>query len=317
MMQANPNPFFSFLTGPQFLLLMAGLGVGLVVVSRVMRLVARMGDQSVLQQLHSQKPMVYEAAYLRRGVQGVIETAVFKLAQMSLLSIDDAGAVYRTGPSGSQRNQLDPIELEVLDSVGDGRTVQGLIVDLGLQARIGDQIDQIEGWLIDNRLKVAPEWRSAMAVARYGSILVIALISGARLVGAFVAGRPRVLFLVLLALVLIGSLVWATILPPLTRTGEQWLMTLRQQFMPRGGMAPNADPTTMAYGVALAGPAILAGTAFAVWHTAMMPVAIIGVGGCGACGGCGGCGGGGCGGGCGGGGGGCGGGCGGCGGCGG
>ena len=110
---------------------------------------------------------------------------------------------------------------------------------------------------------------------------------------------------------------WATILPPLTRTGEQWLMTLRQQFMPRGGMAPNADPTTMAYGVALAGPAILAGTAFAVWHTAMMPVAIIGVGGCGAGGGGGGCGGGGCGGGCGGGGGGCGGGCGGCGGCGG
>ena len=111
-MYQQTNPFFSFLSGPHFLLLVAGLGIGMAVMSRIMRLIARMGDRDALREIQAGNPVVYEAAYLRGRMRAVIETAVFRLALMELLHVNDAGSVSRASGGKGRHGDLDPIERE-------------------------------------------------------------------------------------------------------------------------------------------------------------------------------------------------------------
>lgn len=328
-MNSLPFGFISDMYGPHFLIL---FGCVIVAVWAMCWWFVRSSDKTAdLPPVQiPESPDAYDIAYLRGGENEVLRVLIFDLVQRGYLEAveEKTGIFAKEQKLVKKFNHPDPRHLteigrKVFQSFSASRSAQEVFQSSSLP-------DVVQGWCSgyekgqrSDQLLSSDEMRAKAGVVGLVGGAVIVPLGGYKLVTALSKGHSNVMFLILMAVIGVGILVWICRPRRLSSRGRRYLERIQQKFdrLQRrttfyrlgqyvAGQASQTsrrqDPVETGpmavLGVALFGAAVLAGTPYGYFHDMFQQSSSGG-----------GCGGGGCGGGGGGGGGGCGG-CGGCGG---
>ncbi len=294
--------------GPIFLVLFTGLSVVCIFIGWLW-VNADGSTQYPLPELTRFDPLTLAA--LRGGRNAVMRTAVFSLLERNLVQFQGKSRNVEIQGMPSDQKPRTGIEKEVYQFVQTPRRSRDLFLNADLRRRIEPHLAAIYRELEQLHLIRTGSDRLWAWLGTLVMFLVIAGVGGTKLILGLTRGRP-VLFLVILLIV--SFIFLFSVAKPWSlssRLGCRYLKKLGKQFgwlketVKQRESSEGIDP---AFGVAIFGAGILAGSTFYTSYGEAFARSSSGSsGGCG-----GGCGGGGCGdGGCGGGG------CGGCGGCGG
>lgn len=305
-------------TGPQFLILFAGLLVAAIVVCIIARFQVSFPTDSDSLELGQLEPM--DVAWMQGGNARAVSCGLLELAQAE--AIDTDGPRVRAGKNIDTvrpSHRVSELILQGVKSAADGASWAAL--SRGAQSGLVQVSQKLEGLGL---VKSSSQRRAAatMPLLLIGAVLTL---GAAKIFVGLSRSRP-VGFLVVAEVVAIVALVlFLASIPKLTDKGKRFIEKIRRQVdsgtlaaaQPTGDSAAHpemlaaADPTLM-WSAALLGTGVLASTPYAPYHNLALQnsASTAASGGSGI--GCGGDAGGGDGGG-----GGCGGGCGGCGGCGG
>ncbi|HEY3352274.1 MAG TPA: TIGR04222 domain-containing membrane protein [Polyangia bacterium] len=295
-----PNPVVPGLHSPEFLGLYVGLFVLVLVLGRIVRAGILGGAPPLGFTLD-----LYGAAYLRGGALAVIETVVFRLASMQMITPGAPGECAPNPAAVKDLPLLLPVEMAVYQALQQNPQLAALRVTA--RAAVDAACAPMRERFMELSLTPSANQRLVLGLVRWGAGLFMLGLGLTRAVGALAVGRGNIGFLLVLMLGFTLTLALTLRAPATTAAGQKLLDHVRRDAtrasaLAAVGGAAMVTPTALALGVAAIGLTALAGTPYAALQPTLQPVsASVSVGSSGDSGGDGGgdCGGG-CGGGCGG-----------------
>lgn len=248
LLQALPlNPLD--LSGPAFL----GLFIALFVVCVVAQAVLRRQLRDIGPARPGAQPDEWSIAYLAGGTRRVVEAGVARL-----LSEDRAQWNRKTRrlefPRG--RSGLDfPLDLIASQA---GRDVDEIA------KRLDPQLDELRRGLGERGLLLPPQRRRLAGLIAALPFGLLTLFGIAKVWIGILRDRPVAFLVMLLVISVIAGLIVLFSMPERSRTGDALLRQLNQKYAHARRAPRNSD---VGLAVALAGTAVLAGTAYADFHT--------------------------------------------------
>jgi uncharacterized protein (TIGR04222 family) len=216
-------------------------------------------------------PDPYALAYLRGGENEVTRVAVFSLLQRGYLqAVPVAGGLFRRrraqqlehAPKQPDHKALTPIERRVFEWFSWPRNPVEIFRGT-VPTDVKQQCAGYEQHARQERLLMPDQAVSgALRMGLLGAAVILGL-GAYKLAIAVSRGYPNVWFLIIMAVVSLFLLRWATQVPRLSRRGEAYLRQLRQAYEPtraQMGLATGDDMLPLMIG--LFGLSVLSGSPF-------------------------------------------------------
>lgn len=226
-------PFLN-LPGPEFLNFFGAVVIAVLLATFVaIRLADRTGKTPPPKV--PQNPEAIEVAYLQGGVNQVIRTIVYDLAQRGFVRLAKEDRVEPT-KKHPQPGELNAMEKRVLESIQAKPKAHELFANL-TQRRVLDEHLAPTRYKLDAQELLQPEsvrvWKRRMMIA---GALVIAGLAGAKLYVAYVAGRSNVAYLIFLSIAALAGLYalgYVTTRSVASRRGRAYLDAMRLAYKDR------------------------------------------------------------------------------------
>lgn len=256
--------------GPDFLLLYA---VTIVVALIFGRYLIRNADTADGEPPLSMplRPNPFELAFLRGGEQEVIRFTVFKLIQSHLLIQNDTKSrtIARVGDP-AHIGALTGMERSVYESLSTPKTLRDLIKELSPD--FAGQCIPFEENLGNLGLLAAAAVKEKASRVRRALLVLIFGLGFYKAAVALSRGRTNILFLVIIGFVGLLLALAVSAPPRISRRGKEYLEGLKAQLKPERNAAPaDVDDEHLALQVAVLGVAVLAGTVYAEYASALAP----------------------------------------------
>jgi uncharacterized protein (TIGR04222 family) len=232
--QAVQNLPILNLPGPEFLNV---FGLVVIVVLAATYLVIRLGDRTDRRPAPPvpQSPDAMEIAYLQGGVNQVIRTLVYDLAQRGFVALAKGDRVVPTEKQ-PQPGELNALELRVLESAQAKPKAHQLFENRAQRKFLFEQLAPVRAKLAAEEL-TKPEavkiWRRRAQIV---GTLAIAGFALAKLYVAWEAGRPNVAYLVFLAIASVAALfalAYVLTRAHASRRGHAYLEAMRLAYADR------------------------------------------------------------------------------------
>lgn len=222
------------LPGPEFLNV---FGLVVIIVLAATFLVIRLADRTDRRPPPPvpQSPDAMAVAYLQGGVNQVIRTIVYDLAQRGFVALAKEDRVVPTDRK-PQPGELDAVERLVLDSVQARPRAHELFDNRAQRKMLMDALAPVRAKLADDEL-VKPEsvklWRRRAQIA---GTLVIGGFALAKIYVAWETGRPNVSYLIFLAIASVAALfalAYVLTRSHASRRGHAYLEAMRLAYADR------------------------------------------------------------------------------------